>query len=73
MKRDFSLRLTPAQTYYLRKLITTHADCRQDGWADLKRTLDANYAALARSEITYGAIPPKDLKAFTAIQAEHDT
>ena len=73
MKRDFSLRLTPAQTFYLRDLIAAHADCRQNGWAELKRTLDANYASLARSEITYGAISPKDLKVFTAMQAEHDT
>ena len=72
MKREFMLRLTPAQAYHLRNLISLHADCTQSGWAELKRALDANYIELARSEITYGAMPARDLRQFNSASADHE-
>ena len=72
MKREFKLRLTPAQAYHLRNLISLHADCRQTGWAELKRALDANYVAMARNEMTYGAMPARELKQFNSVSADHE-
>jgi len=70
MRNDITLRLTPAQTYYLRELIATHADCGQNGWAELKTTLDANCVDIARNEMTFGPIPVQNFRNFNSVRME---
>ena len=64
MIQRITLKLAPAQLYYLRELVRVHADCRQHGWAILKQVLDEHWMAAAQRERTYGPVPQQDFLDF---------